>query len=71
MAKTNRRKRHRILALFAAGAVGLVVVLIVAIAVFGTMMKERYKQRARSGDPQSAAENDRLRAEITLQRGLI
>lgn len=40
------------------------VVLIVAIAVFGTMMKERYKQRARSGDPQSAAENDRLRAEI-------
>lgn len=33
MAKTNRRKRHRILALFAAGAVGLVVVLIVAIVV--------------------------------------
>lgn len=33
MAKTNRRKRHRILALFAAGAVGLVVVLIVAIVI--------------------------------------
>lgn len=33
MAKTNRRKRHRLLALFAAGAVGLVVVLIVAIVV--------------------------------------
>lgn len=33
MAKTNRRKRHRILALFAAGAVGVVVVLIVAIVV--------------------------------------
>ncbi|PRC48062.1 cutinase, partial [Mycobacterium sp. ITM-2017-0098] len=31
MANTNRRKRHRILALFAAGAVGVVVVLIVAI----------------------------------------
>ena len=31
MAKTNRRKRHRLLALFAAGAVGLVVVLIVAV----------------------------------------
>ncbi len=34
MAKTNRRKRHRLLALFAAGAVGLAVVLIVAIVVF-------------------------------------
>ncbi|MGB3232667.1 MAG: cutinase family protein [Mycobacterium sp.] len=33
MAKSNRRKRHRLLALFAAGAVGLVVVLIVAIVV--------------------------------------
>ncbi|MCB0949267.1 MAG: cutinase family protein [Mycobacterium sp.] len=33
MAKTNRRKRHRLLALFAAGAVGLVVVLIVAIVI--------------------------------------
>ncbi len=33
MAKTNRRKRHRILALFAAAAVGLVVVLIVAIVI--------------------------------------
>ncbi len=34
MAKTtNRRKRHRILALFAAGAVGLVVVLIVAVVI--------------------------------------
>ena len=33
MAKTNQRKRHRILALFAAGAVGVVVVLIVAIVV--------------------------------------
>ena len=33
MAKTNRRKRHRILALTAAGAVGLVVVLVVAIVV--------------------------------------
>lgn len=33
MANTNRRKRHRILALFAAGAVGVVVVLIVAIVV--------------------------------------
>src|SRR5439155_776650 len=30
MAKTNRRKRHRILALIAAGAMALVVVLIVA-----------------------------------------
>ncbi len=33
MAKTNRRKRHRLLALFAAGAVGLVVVLIVAVVI--------------------------------------
>jgi hypothetical protein len=33
MAKTNRRKRHRILALFAAAAVGLAVVLIVAIVI--------------------------------------
>ena len=33
MAKTNRRKRHRILALFAAGAMALVVVLIVAIVI--------------------------------------
>jgi len=33
MAKSNRRKRHRFLALFAAGAVGLVVVLIVAIVI--------------------------------------
>jgi hypothetical protein len=33
MAKTNRRKRHRILALVAAGAVALVVVLVVAIVV--------------------------------------
>jgi phospholipase A/thioesterase len=33
MAKSNRRKRHRLLALFAAGAVGLVVVLIVAIVI--------------------------------------
>ncbi len=33
MAKTNRRKRHRILALFAAAAVGLVVVLIVVIVI--------------------------------------
>ncbi len=33
MAKTNRRKRHRLLALSAAGAVGLVVVLVVAIVV--------------------------------------
>jgi phospholipase A/thioesterase len=33
MANTNRRKRHRILALFAAGAVGVVVVLIVAIVI--------------------------------------
>ncbi|UXA17861.1 cutinase family protein [Mycobacterium sp. SMC-4] len=33
MAKTNRRKRHRLLALTAAGAVGLVVVLIVAIVI--------------------------------------
>ncbi|MEZ0339510.1 cutinase family protein [Mycobacterium sp. pV006] len=33
MAKTNRRKRHRLLALIAAGAVGLVVVLIVAIVI--------------------------------------
>ena len=33
MAKTSRRKRHRILALFAAAAVGLVVVLIVAIVI--------------------------------------
>ncbi|MDZ4269477.1 MAG: cutinase family protein [Mycobacterium sp.] len=33
MAKTNRRKRHRLLALFAAGAVGLAVVLIVAIVI--------------------------------------
>lgn len=33
MAKTNRRKRHRFLALSAAAAVGLVVVLVVAIVV--------------------------------------
>jgi hypothetical protein len=33
MPKTNRRKRHRILALIAAGAMALVVVLIVAIVV--------------------------------------
>src|SRR5215207_10862822 len=33
MPKTNRRKRHRILALVAAGAMALVVVLIVAIVV--------------------------------------
>ncbi|AFM19677.1 Cutinase [Mycolicibacterium chubuense NBB4] len=33
MAKTNRRKRHRLLALFAAGAVGLVVVLVIAIVI--------------------------------------
>ncbi len=33
MAKTKRRKRHLFLALFAAGAVGLVVVLIVAIVI--------------------------------------
>lgn len=33
MAKTNRRKRHRFLALTAAGAVGLVVVLVVAIVI--------------------------------------
>ncbi|MBX7448592.1 cutinase family protein [Mycolicibacterium sp. 3033] len=33
MAKTNRRKRHRLLALFAAGAVGLAVVLIVAVVI--------------------------------------
>ncbi len=33
MAKTNRRKRHRLLALFAAGAVGLAVVLIVALVI--------------------------------------
>lgn len=33
MAKSNRRKRHRLLALFAAGAVGLVVVLIVAVVI--------------------------------------
>ncbi|BBX49230.1 cutinase family protein [Mycolicibacterium poriferae] len=33
MAKSNRRKRHRLLALFAAGAVSMVVVLIVAIVV--------------------------------------
>jgi hypothetical protein len=33
MAKTNRRKRHRILALIAAGAMALVVVLIVAIVI--------------------------------------
>ena len=33
MANTNRRKRHRILALIAAGAMALVVVLIVAIVV--------------------------------------
>jgi len=31
MPKTNRRKRHRILALIAAGAMALVVVLIVAL----------------------------------------
>jgi len=30
---TNRRKRHRVLALFAAGAVGLAVVLIVAVVI--------------------------------------
>src|SRR3954468_13325443 len=33
MPKTNRRKRHRILALVAAGAMALVVVLIVAIVI--------------------------------------
>src|SRR5690349_18743468 len=33
MSKTNRRKRHRILALVAAGAMALVVVLIVAIVI--------------------------------------
>jgi hypothetical protein len=33
MPKTNRRKRHRILALIAAGAMALVVVLIVAIVI--------------------------------------
>ncbi|OBI77131.1 cutinase family protein [Mycobacterium sp. E740] len=33
MAKTNRRKRHRILALVAAGAVALVVVLLVGVIV--------------------------------------
>ena len=33
MPKTNRRKRHRILALVAAGAMALVVVLIVAILI--------------------------------------
>ena len=33
MAKTSRRKRHRILALFAAAAVGLFVLLIVAIVI--------------------------------------
>ncbi|BBY45124.1 cutinase [Mycolicibacterium celeriflavum] len=33
MAKTNRRKRHRILALIAAGAMALVVVLLVVIVV--------------------------------------
>ncbi|MCH9732953.1 MAG: cutinase family protein [Actinomycetia bacterium] len=33
MAKTTRRKRHRILALFAAAAVGLFVLLIVAIVI--------------------------------------